>query len=401
VQETGNIISGKIYGYWLDNYLVSINGYPVAMTDYNGIFNLNCSAKPYDLIIYNYDIFFISDEGKKYNGLYINTPQIIYREDDIYRFDFSWCRLRVNFPALSERKFVCTKFISDNVFMEGGGLRSLPKGFSLSNLNIYIPPENTSISGRIYYLEIKYDTTSGKFISYDKFGIKDITIFNGQNDTITFSKAEVSYDPPEQIIQVNVSYPSYYQLRPPEIHLSCPTKYKSSDLNLFYDGMGSILVPILPQGEFKTKLFIEYEIYFPTVHNLRGQECRYANLGEPIFLDHNKTVNLISPLNGYTLASDTTTFEITDMEEPAIYEFNIYNYSNYHFISLYTKRKKLNFSDFRTTFFEVSPNTEYRWVVRKFPLFNTVDEFVSKPFMIDNRYSYIELSNGNDFKTAP
>ncbi|HJY64964.1 MAG TPA: hypothetical protein VJ455_12465, partial [Ignavibacteria bacterium] len=132
-----------------------------------------------------------------------------------------------------------------------------------------------------------------------------------------------------------------------------------------------------------------------------GHIWKLVNIGEPLTISLTQSVFEKLPIEGADNISDTSAFEITDIIGAAIYEYNLYLPNDHKVIRLITNKTKIKFSDFRARGFDLLRNTTYLWHVRKFPNYNNVDEFLTKPYIIDNRYNYIELSKGRSFKTAP
>jgi hypothetical protein len=96
--------------------------------------------------------------------------------------------------------------------------------------------------------------------------------------------------------------------------------------------------------------------------------------------------------------SDATGFEIIDSDTPALYEFNFHGSK---LLKFYTNKTKLTLADFKTRNYEFFSNGYFVWYVKKFPGYNNMDEFLSQPYVIDDKYDYIELSRSRSFTTAP
>jgi hypothetical protein len=254
----------------------------------------------------------------------------------------------------------------------------------------------------MYYLEIKMDTMSGEFLSYDKFAIKDITLEKGLNPDIIFTPKEMN-NPEEYLMEIRMDLPQDLNNFSTKISLSCQFKNKESDLELtggLYTEFEYFNIPILPGNDFNIKLYNEYGNSYLQDISL-GTRCMYVNPGEPAYFPYKETVSLVSPPVEYENVSDSTTFEISDNEEPAIYEFNIFSYQIRGYFKFYTNKKRGTLADFNARGYHINKNTTYFWAVRKFPNYTSLDEFISQPYPVDDRYDYIELSKSQSFKTAP
>ena len=398
VQEEGIIIKGKVYsGY---NCLVSNGEYPLVPTDYYGNFELKVSNKPYDLIVSEYISRIL-----KISGITINNPQIITNDYNRVHYNYYDCKTYVKFPPLSIKKRICAKFISKDEFISYNEFKTIYPGTDSVLVRIFLPPGKTEISGRIYYLEASI--VSGELTSYDKFGIKDITIYKGLNPNLYFKNEDISYNPAEITQWVNVELPQSFRKSIIRVCLSLPDYYKYSDFIIYeadywfmYD---HVLIPVIPLNEFKIKLIVEYlkDYGYYYFEYIPGHIWKLVNIGEPLTISLTQSVFEKLPIEGADNISDTSAFEITDIIGAAIYEYNLYLPNDHKVIRLITNKTKIKFSDFRARGFDLLRNTTYLWHVRKFPNYNNVDEFLTKPYIIDNRYNYIELSKGRSFKTAP
>jgi hypothetical protein len=274
------------------------------------------------------------------------------------------------------------------------------------NIPVYIPPGSSSISGKIYYLEAAV-SSAGNIVSYDKFGIKDsVTLYPGRNPGIYFNNEEISYNPPESQRYVSIDLPLGYDLRYSCVYLTTLNNKKSNDVCLpeknYLSNSYHILTPVLPGKEFIYKVYAKYRSSLQNAYqSLEGSMWKKVNAGENFSLTLNNTLNEKLPANGINNVTDTTTFEIKDISGPALYEYKLTLADDNSSINLYSDKTKIKFSDFRFGRFELKHGETYIWNVRKFPNYNNIDEFLLQPFVLDNRYDYIEVTPGRSFKTAP
>jgi hypothetical protein len=408
MQQESYVINGKIYGlnYNYDYFLVSAGMHPVTFLDHlDREFRVSAITKPYDLYIYGFHLYeAYPDLTLKFSNLTINDLNII--SDDASSAYFNnengHCIVYIYFPMLTESKVIGFKLVSDDEYLQSSDdIRFVYVGKYNVLYAIFIPEDKSSISGKLYYLEITVDPRNRwNFLSFDKFGMKDVTLANGYNDPIIFTNADISYNPAEYLMPVNINLPSGFRSES-NILLSAPSKHKSSDLPLHHL-WGALnankLIPILPGNDFKIKLYTEYRT--SQIFDSEGNEFIHVNPGEPANFTHNKTINLLAPSNQGQNVVDSTSFVITDSDGPAVYEYTLCVEPE-RYLTFYTTEKSIRFSDFRTSFFSPYKNKQYYWQVRKFPKFNSTDEFLSQPYILDNRLNYIELSEVRSFTTAP
>jgi hypothetical protein len=180
VQQDSYVVNGMIYQF-TDYYLISAGEYPFTVVTYDEIpeFKVTANSKPYDINILGFyypsrPIFTL-----KYKNLTTNSVHIAYDDENLsYYYEFfnlHPCYTTVYFPPLTEREMIAIKFISNETFLQTEDKKLLDTGTGLSGFYIEIPKGKSSITGKIYFLEIKIDNETGDIISFDKFGIKDIT----------------------------------------------------------------------------------------------------------------------------------------------------------------------------------------------------------------------------------
>jgi hypothetical protein len=248
-------------------------------------------------------------------------------------------------------------------------------------------------------------TSAGKIISFDKFGIKEnITLYPGSNPDIRFYEDEILFNP-EEITK------SYYAFLPPgfesvsynaNVFLSIPSYHKSSDLSLLTsEGQinNPVIIPVLPGNDFKIKIHNEYINTLGYDEHYPGKQWKYLSLKDPLEITLKQSFYLTLPQDEFQYVTDTTTFEISDNSPPALYQFSLFCEDKA--VRLFTNKQRVIFRDFKTRGFELYPNKVYFWHVRKFPGYNNIDQFLSQPFTVDDRYEYIELSRNRMFKTVP
>lgn len=388
VKPDTTTISGKIYDGSI--FFISPGDYPIVSNDRNGMFHLEIPGIPYDLII-SETFYYSGNSTVKYTNITNSMSHFLLRPyyHNIYTNN---CRFMVEYPQPGNSNTVLIKFVSEDYFSEGHN--------NLGRVTIALPEDKFSISGKLIYFEGLKDGEGG-FIRCDKFGIKDITLYEGDNSTIVFDPGEINYDPAEFFTDVNISLPQSFSCLS-RVSLSIPGYSGSSDLIINYLGCGNrfISIPLLDHLGFKIKVHSWYSPYLTFGEISEGEVWKYFDAQNSINLVHNESFALLSPADDEINITDSTTFEISDNSAlPAVYEFVLF--FGHKTARVYTNKRSIKFSDFRSWNFSLLPGTSYLWNVRKFPNFNSVDEFLSTPYVINKNYSHVESVSGRIFKTKP
>jgi hypothetical protein len=386
-------ISGKIYeGILFNKYLISPGEYPIVSNDRNGMFHLEIPGKPYDLII-SENLYYGENSTVKYTNItnsmnyFLIEPDFRYvNSDNLFP---NKCSFQVEYPEPENSNTVLIKFASEDYFSENQT--------NYGRVTIALPEDKSSISGKLIYFE-GFPDEQGGFYRCDKFGIKEITLYEGDNSTIVFDPAEINYDPVEIFSYVNISLPLNFSFNSSYISLSIPGYSACSDLIINYLRFQNqyVSIPILNHLGFKIKV---HSIY--TTTGGLGDIWQYFDAQSNINLMHQKTFDLLTPADEEINISDSTTFEISDNSTlPAICGFNlIYGWNKT--ARVYTNKRSIKFSDFRSWNLSFLSGTSYLWSVRKFPNFNSVDEFLSTPYIINKNFSHVESVKNHIFKTKP
>jgi len=392
-------ISGKIYDARVHfyDYLISPGDYPIVSNDRNGMFHLEISGKPYDLII-SENLYYGENSTVKYTNITNSMNHFLIEPDFRYvnsnNLFPNKCSFQVEYPEPGNSNTVLIKFASEDYFSE--------KHNNYGRVTIALPENKSSISGKLIYFEALLDG-EGNFIWCDKFGIKEVTLYEGANATIVFNPGEINYDPFEVTSTVNISLPQGFSCNSYEVSLCIPGYSKSSDLiiNRFFDCRYQFISsPLLDQLGFKIKVHSSYSPYLTFGEISEGRVWKYFDALSNINLVHIESFALLTPADDEINISDSTTFEISDNSTvPAIYEFVLFN--GFETARVYTNKRSIKFSDFRSWSFTLLPGTYYFWSVRKFPNFNSVDEFLNTPYLINKNYSDVESVSGRIFKTMP
>lgn len=387
-------ISNKLNGTVYDKYgmlhpysLVSAGDYPIVATDFYGAFLLENDNFPYDLTVS--DIY--SSNSQKFLNLTIPAPQITFL--DVYGYASS-TYLKVHFPLLGEQEYAYIRFISPdltvqfNNFVYEGDIFDCSVGF-LTN--------KKQISGKLIFLKFIYVNGVRRF---ENFGYKNLVLGSGYQE-IFFSSQDISYNPNEIPCKFSVDVQNTYDFWYSVVEMKFKDMHENSNLELdLLDNPigGYYIVPELPEIEYKIK-FIGMAGN-PTNFRNFSKQWVYKNPGEDTHLDITRTLEIQSPANGEKNITNNSSFIFTDPEPQGIY---IYQISKERYFgntaNIITTSNNLKLSELSTRLFKFESNKTYYWFVKKYPGYESVDEFASGRLKPDTLFNKIPCSEVYSFTT--
>jgi len=385
--ENINGIVYTVYGNPESDVGVSIGDYPIIYTDHLGQFQLPKSQQTYNLVLNGYYI-----DGLKYLGLKNNNPKVNYFGGFYGGIGFS---IVVNVPRYTLDQALLLKFISDDISYSHEHMYPWSPDTTIG-MGIYFNPGYTNTHGKLIYLLATVDFF-GRIISYDAFGMKDVTLTFNVYNNFTFTSEEVSYNPDEATSNVFIDYPFQNYNTNCNFYIHFNGKNKNSDLLLGFtqESYSTQLFPVLPFIDYSIKSESSY--FGSSVQPVPGTKWVYTNSGEDINVIHKEALALINPADNRNDVTDTTTFSVNDDGIKGIYIFSVIGIGS---TSIVADKNMIRASDFNSRGFKFSPGKRYLWWVTKYPHYNSIDEFTSINFIMDERYDYIQLSEERDFKTG-
>jgi len=390
-------VNGTVYnnrGFPVNNYQVSIGDYPIINTNENGIFLIENVQKPYNLLINKND--YAPESYVKYLNLQTENPVVNSFGDAIYYIRF---KAFVTFPPYSDGQWLLLKFIGDDSCYNYSPKIPWYPDDTTFLMNIFFKPGYTNTHGKMIYLLCTLEG-NGDISSYDAFAVKDITLQSGTIVNVRFSKEETQFNPPEVNTHINIQRPSSiapYQY----IMLHFPGKDKNSEMELTVLNylQTETLIPILPDLDYKIRTLSEYYTYSNFVN---GIKWLITEPGEDINIIHKDFLKLLSPQNMEPEVNDTTVFSVENDPIPGVYEFIIIAINEVDIKSIVISDiNHIKLNDFKSRGFEFKPDLYYYWYVMKYPNYNSIDNFASVNFVMDDRYDYIQGSEVRHFKFMP
>lgn len=389
-ENTSIKIKGTVYDKYgmLHPYsLVSAGDYPIVATDYNGTFLLENENFPYDLTVSdNY-----RSNSQKFLKLTIPAPNITFL--DVYGYA-SNSNLSVHFPLLGENEFAYIRFISPDLTVQ---FDNFVNGGDFFNCNVGFLTNKTQITGKLIFL--KFINVNG-IRSFENFGYKNLVLGSGTQD-IYFSSQDISYNPKEIPCQFSVNVQNNYDFWYSIVEMKFKGMHENSNLELYlldYPFWGYFIVPELPEIEYKIKFILEAgnRTHFGNF----SKQWVYKNPGEDTHLDITRTLEIQSPANGEINITNNSSFIFTDPEPRGIY---IYQISKERYFgntaNIITTSNNLKLSELSTRLFKFESNKTYYWCVKKYPGYESVDEFASGRLKPDTLFNKIPSSEVYSFTT--
>lgn len=389
VKNHDSLIQGTTYdkfGMTNPYVKVSVGDYPIVAPDIFGKFTLENNNFPYNLTTTNENSF-----SQKYLGLTLKDPNIITFE---HYGNSNFCNVKVNFPMITTSyEEAIIRFISADKCTQFDF--NVPPLRPSMDISIDILKGKNRIEGKLIFLQYTiYDYAT--VWSYEKFGVKDITLNSGiTNPEVTFTNEDVEFNP-------NELHPTF------NIHLSNGFTHLNSYVSLVFPGMeynsileipsyyynetsGYLTIPELPGIDYKIK-FTNYASF--SSNYFTSKKWEIVDPGENIDMIHNKTISLQQPLHNEKNVNDNTVFSIHDDLPGGIYVFRILvaTITDFQEISIVTDRNSIYFKDFKTWNYQFKPNIEYEWGVFKYPGYKNIDDFASSKYTEDTLQRIIPAS---------
>lgn len=369
---------------------MSIEAYPIAIQDRFGVFHLSTSNFPYNLRVLQYNYYFnnyiVFNQISKQNVFIVNPSY--YRS-----LQTNLCYFFIRHPKVSIDKRYLLKFISPDIFTD---LYSSFRYDTITNsfYGIKLPINTNSISGKILFFEITYDSIHKVITSFDKYGEKNISVNTGSTLDFNFNEEDIKYNPEESNVTCNIIYPERVLGSNTKILLSFDGFNLSSDLLLYIDDWETlyrsynIQVPSSLPTRFRIKLYNSCAFV-----NDWQERWVYGAPGSSMSLDNSFQPILFSPANRSSV-TDTTIFTYGADQKEGIYYLNI---NGQIFV---TKNNQTTLKELKVNGFTFPNKKRCSWWVTFFSGFNSIDEFVSQPYLLNPKYTSRSVSEHRLF-TAP
>jgi hypothetical protein len=385
----------KSYDYSISGFNLSIGNYPIARPDAYGKCRFENVGLPYNAVLSFFHSFCI------YKDINLKNPRFILYEG--WNNKYIRCYLTVNFPPIETNRVGYLRFISKDFFEQENPtiqqIQFINSHDSTSDICVRIPINKTSISGKLIYMVCH--ASDGRILSYDNFGTKDITLNAGHNEPAKFIQGDIETDPAESQVTVNLSYPvqtygyTYFYL-----HFHGYNKNSNIIVGVhnFIDNITQI-VPTALNSPFDIEVkstFVDVIHIIPYCFD--RTKMIHLPPGSSGNITHKK-LTILTPQNNQTGVSGNTKFIVNEDGSKGIYVFCI----GYHFpaVIVTTEKNFITLSDFVSREFHFIPYTEYTWCAGKLSNFNSIDEFLSEPFMLQENFNSIEFSDMKYFTTSP
>lgn len=393
VSLENTLIQGTVYdkfGMTNPYVKVSVGDYPIVAPDVFGQFTLENYNFPYVLTITNEHSY-----SQKYLGLTTKNPNIITFENYGYA---PFCNVNVNFPVItSSYEEAIVRFISADKCTQFDFI--VPPHVPSMHIWVNIMNGKNRIEGKLIFLQYTiYDYAT--VWSYEKFGVKDITLHSGYSNEITFTNEDIEYNPEEIYQEFNIQISNEFTNFQSSVSLVFPGMEFNSTLeipsNYFGESYGYITIPELPGIDYKIKFTNSASV---TSNYISSKKWEIVDPGESINMVHNKTISLQQPLNNEKNVNDNTVFSLHDDLPGGTYVFRILSatFQDFQEISIVTDRNSIYFKDFKTWGYQFRPNIQYHWGVFKYPGYKNIDDFASSKYPEDTLLKIIPASEMYNF----
>ncbi|MBK9332422.1 MAG: carboxypeptidase regulatory-like domain-containing protein [Ignavibacteria bacterium] len=363
-----NTVSGKIYSSTkaaLSNLQVTIQN-KTTTTASDGSYSLNDIVFPYDALI--------TDASGQYKTLHrnLNVPNAdlimsyidrsslanleITLPDSIFNTDLAIILIFSDGKNISNYKYV-DRFTLPSVISMGLGYAELP------------------YTGKLYLLTYKLDNQS-RIISYENFGVsEDIVIAPGGNLNYTFTSGQISFNPGELDVPVN-------------INLSGNTNFSFCQ---HYIGFSKEKIY---NGQFISMQTFEDQIVVKIPDGLPVQSYNYLNCYSNQITGNSTEQFLLEPggQNNFTVTdnpllmtppheavvTDTTKFTFTYGDGEGIY--NLFFYETGYFTSVFQSSASLEYKDIKDLVQNTGSSGRIHWFVIKYGKITSIDNFTKEFF---------------------
>ena len=166
-----------------------------------------------------------------------------------------------------------------------------------------------------------------------------------------------------------------------------------------YDNISNqrFIVPNSLPINFKVKLFNSSDILYIYPTNSHQYGWVTGDPGTTLVLDNTNHPYLL--VYSYDL-TDTNEFKFISYSSPGIYSLTIYYYYNLsdYFQFYITDKNAVTLGEMKKSGLIFPSNVRYMSWLAKYSDFNSVDEFLSKPYIFNPKFHSVLLSNNVEFR---
>jgi hypothetical protein len=237
---------------------------------------------------------------------------------------------------------------------------------------------NQRIKGKVALLWYTRDYL-GNIISYDRFGYRDTAVSPGETVYLKLTASELSYNPPENILTVNL--PGGVMLNSIDVGISFDGYKRNSGISLI--GLSANTVPltyVVPGA-----LSLNYQLYV-YVNYPDNSYYAAAGHGGNVYIPSEPPVNLLYPADNDS-ADYNTEFSYSGNGKVYVTEFYANTgYGTCHFSVVSDNDSvRLPILPFFGIFFP--PGTQFSWHVTRYNDFTYINEFVSDKRISISQYN--------------
>lgn len=380
---------------------VSIGNYPIMLTDEFGKCHFENVNIPFDLSLSDY----FTDSRFLFKDITKTNPAITLYFPGYNNNNNSSCHFRVYFPAASNGLGIL-KFISEDLFIQGSLSLTEYLSSGTYTTSVFIPKNKPSISGKFIYMKCSGVYNGGDrfyIYSFDNFGMKDVILYPGENNSVVFTPDEIQTSPNVTNFSFSTEIPQNSNPVQNAVYLSLTGYNRNSDIKIYasYYLHDQIIAPLDLAIPFQIKFeSILYDYDYTHIEPVKYITCRPDTA---INVAHS-LINMDYPLNKQENINDNSVFSFSDNFPKGVYAINVWEgnpYSYGLFTTVFTDKNSIKWGEMKDRNFTPKPNTHYEWSVNKFSTFENIDDFLSSSLYDRSNFNSISSSNIKGFTTAP
>lgn len=363
-----NSVSGKIYSSTkatLSNLKVTIQNKTTTIAS-DGSFSLNDIVFPYDALI--------TDASGRYKTLHRNLNVSAVDLIMSYIDRASLVTLEVNIPdSIFYKELAILLIFSDGKNVSN--YKYVDRFTPPSLINLGLGYTAYPYTGKLYLLTYKLDNQSG-IISYENFGVsEDIEIAPGGNLNYTFTSEQISFNPGELDVPVNINSTGSSNFAFCQYYIGfAKEKIYSGIFHSMQSYSGHFVVRI-PSG-LPVQCYNYLNAYSTSANGSGTDQFLMVPGTQNNFTVSDNPVLLTPPVDA--LVSDTTKFTFSGGGEEGIY--NILFYDTGFITSVFQSSPIIEYKDVKDLVQNEGSSGQLFWHVSKFGKISSIDKFATEYF---------------------
>lgn len=379
-------ISGKVINeknFPVSGVMISASGGGQAVSGKAGEFTITVPSKPYNI--------FLIDESTQTSVLYenISTENPELNMFGVFNSPNTFIEpLKITFPAVPSGKSAIIKFVSEDTFFSKE--INAVAGETTKLITIEWPNTSSNLNGKVIYLE--KDARN-----FTRFGEKTLTMQSqNANQSINFSEEDLDRSP--GFSTINISFPILkYDIKGYEVFADFLAFNRNSEFLISKNDGNIVSTRVLVPASLPFSYRLKIRGYGFSGNGSGFENIVYAYPGTSYNLDEQSPPLLQAPQDRVIGYNENTQFAFDPGSGAGIYVIHFMGFfpeGNYYVV---TSRR--NFTNPIQNSGGVLEGNEYKWKVRKYSPYSSVDDFVKpKTFSNDMGARSITTSTERTFR---